>query len=291
MINRHNRTYPGLTQSWLPIVLEREGGVMLRMLTLRDETEKHPPVDEAESRINAVLVKSADASVRAGGKAVLGEHLRDDLAGMTFECVGETSLSTDELGAGEWVDHATWVFYADARGVPQMPVNRHVESYRTKASAPRTTKMRDQHSVMQVFVPFKSDSIAACCKSVCVGPLGMITNLVFEEQATIEDVVAGSGRKFLPSLTIDAPKSIRAEQAAELTVAVTDSEGNPETNADAEVYLETTGGYINWQRVQTQGGLAKFKLRMMDLQKGDEVRVKAGFRNFTGIAEAVIKVA
>ncbi|WKZ86356.1 hypothetical protein N5B55_05220 [Ralstonia pickettii] len=291
MINRHNRQYPGLPESWLPIVLEREGGVTLRMLTLRDETEKHLPVDADESRVNAILVKSADPSVRAGGKVVLGEHLRDDLAGLTFECVGEVGLSKDDLGAGEWVDYATWVFYANARGVPQLPVNRHIESYKSKADAPRLTKLRGQRSVMQVFVPFKSDSIAACCKSVCVGPLGVITNLTFDERATIEDVVAGSARKFLPSLRLDAPESIRADRADDLTVTLTDCDGNPEAGGDAEVYLESTGGYLNWQRVQTQGGVAKFKLRMTDLTKGDEVRVKAGFRNYSGIAEVVVKVA
>lgn len=291
MIKRHNRYYPGLADAWLPIVMEREGGVTLRMLTLRDETVKYPPVDENESRIAAILVKSPDANVRGAGKVILGQHLREDLEGKVFECVGEIGLSKDELGAGEWVDHATWVFYADGRGVPQMPVNRHVESYRTKASAPRMNKLRDQSSIMQVFVPFKSDSIAACCKSVCVGPLGMITNMAFDEEATIEDVVAGSGRKFLPSLAISAPESIRADRAAELTVTVTDSEGNPEPSAEAEVYLETTGGYISWQRVQTKDGVGKFKLRMTDLASGDEVRVKAGFRNFTGVTEVVVKVS
>ncbi|PLC44576.1 hypothetical protein C0Q88_07810 [Ralstonia pickettii] len=293
MINRHNRHFAGLREDFLPIVMEYEGGLLLRMLTLRDDTEtmKFAPVDPKESRANAVLLKSADPTIHAGGLVVLGEHLRDDLTGHTFICSGQASLSIDGLGSGEWVDYAAWVFFVDGNGLPQAPVNRHVETYQSKASAPRLSKMREQWSVVQVFVPFKTDAMAACCKSVCIGPLGMITNLTFGEEASTEDVVAGSARKFLPSLRLDAPESIRADRADDLTVTLTDCDGNPETSGDAEVYLEATGGYLNWQRVTTVGGVARFKLRMTDLVKGDEVRVKAGFRNYSGITEVVVKVA
>ena len=51
-----------------------------------------------------------------------------------------------------------------------------------------------------------------------------------------------------------------------------------------EVYLENVSGILNKSRVKLTNGQGKFSIITTDLEVGDEVRVKAGHRKWTGIA-------
>jgi len=51
-----------------------------------------------------------------------------------------------------------------------------------------------------------------------------------------------------------------------------------------EVYLESVSGILNKTRVKLTNGVGKFSIMTTDLEVGEEVRVKAGHRKWTGIA-------
>lgn len=56
------------------------------------------------------------------------------------------------------------------------------------------------------------------------------------------------------------------------------------------VYLEAVNGYLPKTRVVPVDGSAVFKYRALGLEKGDTMRVKAGFHRFTGMSELEFKV-
>jgi len=51
-----------------------------------------------------------------------------------------------------------------------------------------------------------------------------------------------------------------------------------------EVYLESVSGILNKTRVKLTNGVGKFSIMTTDLEVGEEIRVKAGHRKWTGIA-------
>ena len=65
---------------------------------------------------------------------------------------------------------------------------------------------------------------------------------------------------------------------------------DPETNSvlenyTANVYIQTTGGYVNKQRVTVTPDGANIVVRALDLEPGDTFKVKAGWRNYSGASE------
>ena len=56
------------------------------------------------------------------------------------------------------------------------------------------------------------------------------------------------------------------------------------------LYLEETGGYLPMKRVQTVGGLARFKVGALGLKAGDAFKVKVGLRNFSGMLDVPFEV-
>jgi hypothetical protein len=95
---------------------------------------------------------------------------------------------------------------------------------------------------------------------------------------------------FIPSLKItSAPRLVRAGEVAELEVTVVDRGRGTLMKQAATVYLETTAGYLPRTRV-IANPTATFKVRALDLEAGDEIKVKVGFSNYPGADEAIIKV-
>lgn len=95
----------------------------------------------------------------------------------------------------------------------------------------------------------------------------------------------------LPRLSLAAPDSITADGTAQATVRLVDAANAPIPRAGVEVFLEATAGYLPKRRVTTAAdGSASVRLRALGLEPGDVVKLKAGFKHFTGSAEALVTV-
>lgn len=68
------------------------------------------------------------------------------------------------------------------------------------------------------------------------------------------------------------------------------ADGSAITSTDADVYLDTTGGYLNKKRVRTSGGQGSVVLRADGLQPGDVVKIKCGFKHFSGTDDFMVTV-
>jgi hypothetical protein len=103
------------------------------------------------------------------------------------------------------------------------------------------------------------------------------------------------GNVFLPSIY---PKVWFKEKNATITsdgfididFYLGDSSGAEITGHDADVYLDTTAGLLNKQRVTTKNGKGTVRLIANHLTSGDLIKVKCGFKYFTGTDDCVVTV-
>jgi hypothetical protein len=89
------------------------------------------------------------------------------------------------------------------------------------------------------------------------------------EHVNIQDLVA-------PITLSSTQSTVTANSSISVTV-------NSEPYID-EVYLESVSGILNKTRVKLTNGVGKFSIMTTDLEAGEEIRVKAGHRKWTGIA-------
>lgn len=86
-----------------------------------------------------------------------------------------------------------------------------------------------------------------------------------------------------PRLRIAGPETVTADQTARFVL-----EGDDDA-LRSELHLEATAGYLPIRRLRHADNPA-FILRALDLPRGSEIRLKAGFRFWPGLAEKTIRV-
>jgi hypothetical protein len=93
----------------------------------------------------------------------------------------------------------------------------------------------------------------------------------------------------LPSVHFDnANISGDTNEVLELPFTVKNADGTT-ANTKAEVYFETTGGFLPVTRKVAEGNGTAF-ISLRDVPKGERFKVKAGFKNFSGISECQVTV-
>jgi hypothetical protein len=202
-----------------------------------------------------------------------------------------------QLGSGEWTDFANFVFLLDMDGNIQPPFNRHAATVDSKMASGRYLNAHQRNCALQVIVPvakgFKSflqDAIISLAYNV---DFGFDANVGFEKD--LADPFAVSRQNFyaphLPKLTLTGPSTVDPLVPSPVTVKLTDGTGKPYRDGRATVYLEAVSGYLPHTRVDlNEAGEGSFRVMALGLEDGDLLRIKAGFRNFSGMAEYVAEV-
>ena len=227
-----------------------------------------------------------------------GAVLADRFEDRVFCELGAVVLDIDAIqDRAEWSDHGNWLFplstpySAGTAGLPLAPFNRFPVSLASKMPAPRHLAVAGINLPLQVYVPFKTCDFTQCSFRLTLHPdYGLVGNLdpgLEHGAAEIPTI----GRKALPSLRLDAPSTIAPEETAAIGLKVVTGRGRPIGDATAEIFLEATGGYLPHRRARADAGTASFRFMALGLEAGDTVRLKAGFRHFSGVAEAEIAVA
>jgi hypothetical protein len=93
----------------------------------------------------------------------------------------------------------------------------------------------------------------------------------------------------LPGVQIAAPQACTPDGLVDVDVQVVDANDQPILR-DAEIYLEAVNGYLPKTRVKTVDGKARVPFMAWGLVAGDSARIKAGFKYFSGAADAVIQI-
>jgi len=227
-----------------------------------------------------------------------GALLADRFEDRVFCELGAVVLDIDAIqDRAEWSDHGNWLFplstpySAGTAGLPLAPFNRFPVSLASKMPAPRHLAVAGVNLPLQVYVPFKTCDFTQCSFRLTLHPdYGLIGNLDPGPEHTAGEIPA-IGRKALPSLRLNAPSALEPDASATVDVRVVTGRGRPIGDVVPEIFLEATGGYLPHRRARADAGTASFRFMALGLEAGDTVRLKAGFRHFSGVAEAEIAVA
>ena len=155
-------------------------------------------------------------------------------------------------------------------------------SYQTKN--PKSANKDNHFSPMHIGVP----SAAAKSFDDC-GLFVHCAKEAFEFDGTPTLLAPGEGRAQYVGLTIDGPDNVVAG-GSQFTVTYQWPDGTK--IAGAEVWAETTAGYVNRRSAKTnEQGQATFTVLPLALDKGEQFRLKFGFRHFTGKVDKTLTVS
>lgn len=241
-----------------------------------------------------LLTEHANASPGAmfRRRPIHGRFLSSTLDARIFEELGGVCLDLDGmLGKGEWSDYSNWLFPLNHAGTPQVPFNRFVMTRDTKARSPRLLATAGINCALQIYVPFASCDFDSSSFSVALHRgFGLIGNLDPGTEVTYADVLRDAQKPFVDIALSTEVIDLAPDAYGTVTAQLVDGTGKTIRDADAELYLEPTGGYLPKQRISTEKGKAKFRVGALGLEVGDSFRVKVGFRHFTSVAELTVRV-
>lgn len=293
MIQPFNRHFFGLGLPLLVIVRRDSRKITCRTLTeIGQPNPLAAPLTEQE--VDRLINEHGQPyyTVMFAERPVPGELLRSDLAGKFFQDLGSTCLDLDGgLGLAEWSDRANWVWPLDEKGRPGAAFNRYIATFETKARTPRLLDSMQSNCALQVYVPFRSCDFDECSVSLCLNQkYGLVGNQELGIEVTYQDVLSGAQKPF-PELQLSAHTVSLAPNAyGSVTVQLVDGDGDPITDANADLYIEHTGGYIPRKKIATQNGQAVVRFGALGMEPGEFFSVKIGFKHYSNVAEIAIAV-
>ena len=269
-----------------------------RKVTCRTFRELPADVEHANPimRVEAerLLMEHADAwpSTMFRRRPIPGLLLAPTLDGRIFEELGGVCLDLDGmLGKGEWSDRANWLFPLDHAGTPQVPFNRFVMTRETKARTPRLLGTAGRNCALQIYVPFANCDFDSSSFSVALHrDFGLVGNLDPGIEVTYADVLQGAQKPFAEIALSTDTLDLAPDAYGTVTAQLVDGSGRSIKDAEAEIYIEATGGYLPQQRATTSKGKTQFRIGALGLDVGESFRVKVGFRHFSGVAEVKVRV-
>lgn len=192
-----------------------------------------------------------------------------------------------ECGSGERNDFAAFVFGMNTAGELDEPYNWFTQSTDVKGSLPRTARLRNSQPMFVLY----SDKAGAQLNDwtlvqVKSPPFIIEDTTVGDTEVCASNFVMGS---LLPSINLSSAASVASN--SETIINVTVSRSGTVINYDGELVVETVSGYVPKTRVFIQNGIGSFKAMALGLTTGDELRVKIGTKNITGMADISIPVA
>ena len=221
-----------------------------------------------------------------GTVPVDGATLSKALAGKSIYIGDETRFDWPDFQAkNEVQDYSCVVFPLHHEGI-QAPYNRFIDTYLSKRSGQDEFQRTKVHTAFHLYVPEKGCAFTDCALHAFIGsdyPLISNVNAV----AKGVDAVRAS---VMPGLKLSGPAGINPEGYADIQVAATNADGSIRDSVSSTVFLEEVNGYLPKRRVDLVDGMAQFKVGALGLINGDTVRIKAGFRFYTGLGDITLPV-
>jgi hypothetical protein len=201
----------------------------------------------------------------------------------------------------EYSDHASFMLYAPVgvmeryetpTGFFVQTPNLYVATLASKMDAQAFhASVLQTHPIGHILVPFKSSPIddwtlgfnvfspelVKASRNIEVIP-AITLALVREETLPVVRFVGG------PSINVSASGEVSIDFQLETP------DGDPIEDRDAEVYLESTAGYLVARRVRTSGGSGCTVFRPSGMATGDVAKIKVGFKYFSGTDDLLVNV-
>lgn len=202
-------------------------------------------------------------------------------------CIYDASLG---YGRGEVSAHAMWGFNLNDNSM--IPFNSFSQTFNDKSANWVANRREPRDAVL--YLPF-SNSVPSgneATLQVFADNPAFVSCMTGQqmETVTLDDIyrMRDTEGQFLPGLTIEKVSS-ETDGTALLKVCMTWNR-TPVPSGE-EVFVTTTAGYINKQRVKLDSqGVGYVKWMPLGLTEGDKATVQAGFRLFSGIADITLEV-
>lgn len=155
-------------------------------------------------------------------------------------------------------------------------------SYRTKRTD--TAMKANWFTVMHIGIPSSAvESFDDC------GVFAHSAADAFTFDGEYRTVSSAEARALYAQLAITGPDNV-VSAGSQFVVTYAWPDGTP--IAGAEVWSETTAGYVNRRRAITdEHGQAKFSVLPLALDKGESVRLKFGFKHYSGKVQKILIVS
>lgn len=289
--------------SYLPFIVVEENALKVAAFAQLDDIENKKEI--TADTLLSELQKADNANewlpAALQNTYVGGDCLKNGLGG-NWECVSLSVLNPAQLGKmagagfGENDDRATWATFWDGRQSRLSPIiNTTVQQYQVKGRNARRRALNWFHpEAAMLFVPFKEQPILAETNTLMFyynPDLGYLIKGVEATEVTRSETANTpqlQANELFPAIELELPSEVAAGEVlnGECRLFFRGELWQGKT----EVVLEATGGYLPLRRLPLTDGTRRFKVLTDGLETGDEIKIKAGWRYFSGEAEAVVKV-
>ena len=203
-----------------------------------------------------------------------------------------TSLTFAELAArADWWDFTLYAVRFNPvvdPGRVMLPGVTNVFAHTAVGKRSLSEVARDLNTslLIQVFVPHRNVKSFDECHVLFTAAQEVESNVTL---TTIEPN-AGAGRKQFTSLKLASPDTVAPGEVATIDVQLTDSQGMP-LAIPVSIELEASAGYLNKRRLQLDDkGQGAVQVRADLLSAGDSIKVKAGYRYYSGVGAVTVGV-
>ncbi len=201
----------------------------------------------------------------------------------------------------EFSDHASFMLYAPVGRMERLTAlesvylqtpNLYVATLASKMDAQAFhASVLQTHPIGHILVPFKSSpmedwtlgfnvfspELVKASRNIEIIP-AITLALVRDETLPVVRFIGG------PSMNVSAGGEVSIDFRLETP------DGDPIEDRDAEVYLESTAGYLVARRVRTSGGSGSTVFRPDGMATSDVAKIKVGFKFFSGTDDLLVNV-
>lgn len=188
----------------------------------------------------------------------------------------------------EWKEVCVWtVAFSQHTSKPEGIINLFAEAYPARWNSGQIAIVHGRLTHVHILVPFKDSDYSEMSFRVFLpsAESRLFSNLPFE--LVPFEQISATPMEDLPNLFITGPDTMTPGELASFDIAPTYL-GEP-TQRRLSVELETVNGYLPKSRIELQGP-GTFKARALDLEPGDSMKIKAGFRYRPSVAEKEVKI-
>lgn len=286
--------FSGASTPILPVIYRTQRAITVWLLAGCDGESQYVDVTQeqvaAVMNTHAVPLSVSDNANGLDGKLIPGEYIAPRLAGKFFIAKNRTCLDQDVgLSVAEWSDCAHFAFPM-LGGRMVSPENRYIATKNLKNTLSRLLLLNLEAAAVNVHVPFAAYNMDQCSVHIACNPeLGAVANFQLPETIYPLQDMGQAAAQAQPSLSFSGPSYITQDAFADVQLSVTSYAGAVQDDVTARVYVEVISGYANKTRVDITGQTT-LRVSALGLLPGDVVHLKAGFKNFSGVAEIQIPV-
>lgn len=255
-----------------------------------------PTIDDDDVRelLHTHESEYTNASKTFFGKLVASSALPNCRASGIYACIGSSVLSLEQSGKHEVEGRETWMLTLDIYTGKLSAFVNSTSMYSTlkRKNAMRSILNVNGRTVMFVYRPFYDEGLLSDSAyiSMFVDPnYGYGSNVQITNELTPEEDRKESHNAF-PRVRLALMDSVTQDGAYQIGVKMLERYSDAIVPKDVTMFIESDAGYLPKKRVALNNGIGQFLIYPLYLSKGDKMKVKIGWRYYTGEDELIIEV-